>query len=174
MATADTGSATQTITITVPTVTMINFRPGTNSLAVVAPSSGKAGDAPEFTGTFPTTLQYTSISAGTSRTITAISDLEVPGIDLNVAMTAIGSSNTDKAGNVGTVASGSQVINKTSAVVLVGTNMGSCYTGIDAADGPTATYSLGWAGGASSKASDIGLLAAKGYTYSVTYTITGS
>jgi hypothetical protein len=173
-------TATQNITITVPTWDLITATTNTgSSLAVVAPVD--AGAAPTLTGTCVANLQYSScVIDGDTRNITAYISSGLPaGLHLQVVAADNGANGIGTAGTVPTAAktARSLPILGTSALTLVG-GIGSCYTTTTGTAGPSVTYNLAWlndtkgAGNdpSTSIASLLGLIGTT-YTTTVTYTI---
>jgi hypothetical protein len=172
---ADTGSATQTINVTVPSVAIVSCENAVaGNLAVVPPTD--AGAAPTFSGTATTNVQYSSIvPASTLRTVTANVGATIDGLDLQLAMTAPTVVGVGTVGSVVNTSTTKLVLTTTAQNII--TDIGSCYTGdgtnIDNS-GPLATYNLNWAGEAVNSAKMAALVAlASTNTYTVTYTIPG-
>ncbi len=128
-------TATQSVTMTVSEIAVLDVTANPGTLTIAAPGTG--GETPADPSDNSTYAQYTStVGAGQSRAITA----EIGGGDSTPAGTtltlgAAPSGNTNEGSTAGTVTLSSTAQN-------VVTGVGSCATGTGATDGAQLTYTL--------------------------------
>lgn len=134
VALAATDNTTQSVTMTVNEIAVIDVTGNPATLTVTAPVAG--GDVPQNATDNSTYAQYTStVASGLTRSITAARDSSgtaPAGCSLKVVASGI-------SGNEGSAAA--QITITTSAQDII-TGIGSCNTGTNATDGAQLTYTL--------------------------------
>lgn len=152
----------QDLTMGIPEVCLL----GTDGVAISLELTTSTAGSQITGGTGTSYTQVSSIvSAAETRTITA----EITGVPAGTALevdTAI-PSNGNEGGVLGTGTTGIALVNGDAAVTLI-TSIGSCFTGIDAADGYVLSYT--WDAGPTGTYGDI--VATGGITATVVLTIT--
>jgi hypothetical protein len=163
---------THTVTITVPTVALVDIEPAASknlTILFVAPTeAGEALTDPDDDTTL--WLNYSSIKSGaaTTNTVSVKLDALLPGVDINVTAGADAGGGD---GDVGTPAGAALTLTTADQVIV--SAIGSSYTGDGATNGHNLTYSVDGAttGGTAAYAD---LVAAAGSAVTVTYTISNN
>lgn len=162
---AQTNTSTQTLTMGIPEVLLINAVDSTGATAAVSLqlTTTTAGDAING-GTATSYAQVSSIvSSGQTRDITA----SVSGVPSGTTLQVLGAIPSGSDGD-GTFGSSAGTVTLGATALNVFTGIGSCYTGTAAKDG----YKLDWTWNAGAAGTYSNIVATGGATATVTFTIT--
>jgi len=160
---------THTVTITVPTVALVDIEPAASknlTILFVAPTEAglPLADPVDDTSLW---LNYSSIITASANTVSVKLDALLPGVDINVTAGADAGGGD---GDVGTPAGAALTLTTADQVIV--SAIGSSYTGDGINNGHNLTYSVDGATTGTANYED--LVAAAGTAVTVTYTISNN